>query len=187
MVVKKKVKVKQIKINADKIQATLTGASISSNSQKAMQLFGSKRFGEQKQGKIIYSIYEALYLLETNKIEIYQKNKKLDFPTLLKKVIRKDKKADIKYIVFKDMRKRGYTIKTALKFGADFRVYEKGAKIGKAHAKYILYPVPENEQLRWHEFSAKQRVAHSTKKNLLIAIVDEEEDITYYNVSWVRP
>ena len=35
--------------------------------------------------------------------------------------------------------------------------------------------------------SAKNRVAHSTKKNLLLAIVDEEEVITYYEVRWLRP
>jgi len=37
------------------------------------------------------------------------------------------------------------------------------------------------------DFSAKNRVAHSTKKNLLIGIVDEENDVTYYEISWVKP
>ncbi|MBU1252016.1 MAG: tRNA-intron lyase, partial [Nanoarchaeota archaeon] len=38
-----------------------------------------------------------------------------------------------------------------------------------------------------HDFSAKNRVAHSTKKNLLLAIVDEEGDVSYYEVRWVKP
>jgi tRNA-intron endonuclease len=41
--------------------------------------------------------------------------------------------------------------------------------------------------MTWHDFSAKNRIAHSTKKNLLIAIVDEEGDVSYYEVSWKRP
>ena len=171
----------------DKIQAIYSASSISSNSQKATALFGDKRYGEQKQGKIVYSIYEALYLLDTNKLELKHKNKKLNFESLLKKAEEQDKKSWIKYLVFKDMRQRGYIIKTALKFGADFRVYERGKQPGQEHAKWILYPVSENHALTWHEFSAKQRVAHSTKKNLLIAVVDEEEDITYYEISWIRP
>ena len=152
-----------------------------------MAVYGSKRFGEQKNDKIVYSLYEALYLLEKGQIEIYQKNKSLDFQELLRKTIKKDKKAHIKYLVFKDIRQRGYIIKTALKFGADFRVYEKGAKPGNEHAKWILYTAKEHDSINWHEFAAKNRIAHSTNKNLLIAIVDEESDVSYYEVSWQKP
>jgi tRNA-intron endonuclease len=41
--------------------------------------------------------------------------------------------------------------------------------------------------MTWHDFSAKNRVAHSTNKTLLIAIVDEESDVSYYEVKWTRP
>ena len=85
------------------------------------------------------------------------------------------------------MRRRGFIVKTALKFGADFRIYDKGKRPGKAHAKWIVFVEHESKKLSWHEFSAKNRVAHSTKKKLLIAIVDEESDISYYEVSWIRP
>ena len=78
-------------------------------------------------------------------------------------------------------------VKTALKFGADFRIYERGVKPGEDHAKWILYPVNEGSTLTWHEFSAKNRVAHSTRKRLLLGIVDSEEDVTYYEVKWTRP
>ena len=74
-----------------------------------------------------------------------------------------------------------------MKFGAEFRVYDKGIKPGQDHARWILYPVKESEILTWHDFSAKNRVAHSTRKNLLIGIVDEERDITYYEISWIKP
>ena len=93
----------------------------------------------------------------------------------------------IKYAVFKDLREKGYIVKTALKFGADFRVYPKGVKPGKKHAKWIVFVEHETGKLTWHEFAAKNRVAHSTRKNLLLAIVDEEGDITYYEVRWIKP
>ena len=89
--------------------------------------------------------------------------------------------------MFKDLREKGYVLKTALKFGADFRVYEKGKKLGKAHAKWVVFVEHETKKTSWHEFSAKNRVAHSTKKKLLLAIVDEEEGISYYEVSWSKP
>ncbi len=37
------------------------------------------------------------------------------------------------------------------------------------------------------DFSSYVRVAHGVNKNLMLAVVDEEGDITYYNVEWVRP
>ena len=85
------------------------------------------------------------------------------------------------------MRNRGFIVQPALKFGAEFRVYARGVKPGQDHAKWILYPVSENSSLTWHDFSAKNRVAHSTKKNLLIGIVDEEQDVTYYEIRWIKP
>ncbi|MDP3918703.1 MAG: tRNA-intron lyase, partial [Nanoarchaeota archaeon] len=77
--------------------------------------------------------------------------------------------------------------KTALKFGADFRVYDRGIKPGEEHAKWVMYPIPETSTCSWYEFAAKNRVAHSTRKRLLIAIVDEEGDVTYYEIKWTRP
>jgi tRNA-intron endonuclease, archaea type len=172
---------------AKMIVAALSGDVIFSNKKEAFSLYEQSRFGEQKEGKIVYSIPEALYLSEKGKMQVLVGKKKLVFDKLMAKFQAEDSKIGIKYAVFKDMRNRGYTVKTALKFGAEFRVYNKGAKPGEEHALWILYPVKENETLTWHDFSAKNRVAHSTKKNLLIGIVDEEGDVTYYEISWRKP
>jgi len=170
-----------------KVSAVFTGESIYSNKKEAFSLHAQSRFGESKEGKILYSLFEALYLVEKAKMEVSEKKKKLSFDKLLEKAKQQDSRILTKYIVFKDMRNRGYVVKTALKFGAEFRVYDKGTKPGQEHAKWILYPVRESDSLTWHDFSAKNRVAHSTKKNLLIGIVDDEEDCTFYEVRWTKP
>jgi len=171
----------------NKIQAHLIGQIISSNSQEAHSLYSKSQFGEKSDDKIKYSFSEVLYLIKKNKMEIFSGKKKLLEKELMNKLQRLDKKIQIKYPVFKDLRNKGYVVKTALKFGADFRVYPKGIKPGKEHAKWVVFVDHEYKKLTWHEFSAKNRVAHSTKKNLLLAIVDEESGITYYEVSWIRP
>ena len=130
---------------------------------------------------------EALFLVEKGKMEVFHKNKRISTKELLRKANIADKRITIKYPVFRDLRNRGYVVKTALKFGADFRVYEKGASPGKKHAKWIVFTDHESKRLTWHEFSAKNRVAHSTKKNLLLAILDDEGDVSYYECTWVRP
>ncbi|MBT4257914.1 tRNA-intron lyase [archaeon] len=170
-----------------KIQAHLNKEIISTNDSFAKTLHQKSSFGEKIGEKIQYSLSEALYLVEKKKIEVLQKNKILPFEELLKKLSRIDKKIQIKYPVFKDLREKGHIVKTALRFGAEFRVYKKGTKIGKAHATWIIFTEHESKNLSWHEFSAKNRVAHSTKKKLLLAIVDEESKINYYEISWIKP
>jgi tRNA-intron endonuclease len=170
-----------------KIQSNILGEIVSSNSAEAYFLHKKSHFGEKVGETIQYSFSEALFLVEKKKMDIFSRNKKISEKELLRKFQKFDKKIQIKYPVFKDLRQKGYVIKTALKFGADFRIYPKGAKPGKKHAKWIVFIDHESKKLTWHEFSAKNRVAHSTKKNLLLAIVDEEGDITYYEVSWLKP
>ena len=171
----------------DKIQAHVIGEIIYSNCSEAYALYKKSSFGEKVGEKIQYSFSEALFLVEENKMDIFSRNKKIKKEELLNKMQRKDKRIQIKYPVFKDLRKKAYIVKTALKFGADFRVYDKGSRPGTKHAKWIVFVDYESQRLTWHEFSAKNRVAHSTRKNLLLAIVDEENSITYYEVRWIKP
>ena len=150
-----------------------------SNKKEALDLANTSFLGEIKEGKVIYSIYEALYLLDIKKAQILNnKNKKLSFQDVLKKA---DKNT---YLVFKDLRNKGQILKEGLKFGVDFRVYNKGDKPGKAHAKYLLHIIEGKNNLNMKNFCAKARVAHSTKKVLLLAVIDSEQDISYYEVNW---
>jgi len=162
---------------------------ITESSDEAREFYNQSRFGDiTENGKVELSLLEALYLMEKGKLSVRLDTKRLlDFESYLKRARKVEPNFWIRYCVFRDMRNRGYIIKTALKFGADFRVYERGVKPGEDHAKWIVFPVHEGSTLTWHDFSAKNRVAHSTKKKLLLAIVDDENDVTYYQVSWVRP
>jgi tRNA-intron endonuclease len=162
---------------------------LAEKSDAARELYDKSRYGSVlEDGKLQLSLLEALYLMEKNKICVVDgRGKKISFDMFLKKAQKLEPNFWIRYVVFKDMRNRGYIIKTALKFGADFRVYDRGYKPGETHAKWIVYPVHEGSVLTWHEFAAKNRVAHSTRKRLLIGIVDEESDVTYYEIKWTRP
>ena len=162
---------------------------ITESSDPAREFYDQSRFGTIiEDGKVQLSLLEALYLMEKGRLKITDLRKKeIGFDSFVKKARKVEPNFWIRYCVFKDMRNRGYIIKTALKFGADFRVYYRGVKPGEDHAKWIVYPVHEGEQITWYDFSAKNRVAHSTKKRLLIGVVDDEGDVTYYEIRWVRP
>lgn len=168
------------------INTHFIGDKLISTSPEAFSLFEKSFFGEKKNNKIEYSTMEALFLLQEKKMVILSKKKELSYEDLIKKMKKNDKKIETKLTVFSDLRKKGYIVKSALKFGAEFRVYEKGFSPNDEHAKWLLYTTKEHDQLTWHDFAAKNRVANSTKKALLIAIVDDESDVSYYECSWTK-
>lgn len=162
--------------------------AITENSDNARELYNKSRYGKiMANGKVQLSLVEALYLLEKKKIVVLSGKKRMNEEQFEKKASKLEPNLWVRYCVYRDIRNRGYIIKTALKFGADFRVYDRGIKPGEDHAKWIIYPVHESSALTWYEFAAKNRVAHSTKKRLLVGIVDSEDDVTFYEIRWVRP
>lgn len=169
------------------IVALLETNRIISSSEEAFALYAKSVWGERKQSHIEYTLLEALTLLQTKKMALYRGKKALTERELLAKAKRQDKRIETKLIAFSDLRRKGYVVKTALKFGAEFRVYDKGTRPGKEHAPWLLFPVKENETLTWYDFAAKNRVATSTNKKLLLAIVDDGGDVTYYQIGWMRP
>jgi len=156
-------------------------SNLTSTSQNAFTLENKSKLGEKKQGKVIYSIYEAIYLIENKKAQLIRNNKLLTLNQAIKSLL-KSKNYQDSYLIFKDLRKRGYIPKAGLKFGADFRVYVKNEK----HAKYLVHIVNEKDKIGFKELLAKTRVSHSTAKKLLIAIIDSQEDITYLEVDWMK-
>jgi tRNA-intron endonuclease len=172
------------------VKATFSGERVvTENSDPARDLYNQSRFGTiVDSGKVQLSLLEAFYLREKGKLIILDsRNKTLSSDAFLNKAKKVEANFWIKYCVYRDFRNRGYIIKTALKFGADFRVYDRGVKPGEDHARWVVFPVHEGSTMTWYEFAAKNRVAHSTKKRLLIGIVDEEADVTYYEIRWLRP
>ncbi|HIJ11140.1 TPA: tRNA-intron lyase [Candidatus Woesearchaeota archaeon] len=186
--VKKKVKVEKVEIKK-KIKAVLERERVTAEiSDESTLLFDKSRFGERVGERYQYSFVEGLFLLDTKRMDIKDgKGKKVKVEDFINKVRRFEKDFWVRYCVFKDLRSRGYVVKTALKFGADFRVYDRGVKPGEDHAKWIVYPVSESESPTWFEFAAKNRVAHSTRKRLLIGVVDDESEVSYWVVNWIRP
>ena len=172
------------------VTANLAGeVVIAESNDVTRELYDKTRYGEPTEDKKFqYSLIEAFYLMERGKFNVVDnKSKKISNDDFLKKARKLEPNFWVRYVVFKDLRKRGYIVKTALKFGADFRVYDRGVKPGEDHARWIVYPVYETGVQSWYEFTAKNRVAHSTRKRLLIAIVDNESDCVYYEIKWMRP
>lgn len=152
------------------------------------ELYG-KGYGEKKEEKLIMSPEETLYLKEKRQ-DFPVKNQKgedLDEEGLRMRFADKDTEFSRKYAVFKDLRDRGFCVKTGFKYGSHFRVYKRGEKPGEAHAMWLVHAVPEEYQCSFPELSRSVRLAQNVNKKMVYAIVDKEQDITYYKVQRMTP
>jgi tRNA-intron endonuclease len=145
-----------------------------------------RAWGEKTEEGLVLSLYEAAYLLEKGQIDVYDKDgNKLDLKTFLTEAEKQEKEFFLKYVVFRDIRNRGYVIKTGYKFVTDFRVYPRGKKPGEAHTQFTVNVIPEEKKMKITELSRMVRLARAIRTKLILAVVDSENEIVYYNVERV--
>lgn len=156
---------------------------------QANQLYQRGFYGKPLSGgKLQLAPVEALYLLDSGKVTVTDgEGNKLSFKALSDKFTETDPDLMLKYAAYADLRSRGYIVKTGLKFGAHFRVYERGEKPGEAHSKFLVHAIPEGVKMTPTELARAVRLAHSVRKRIVWAVVDDEGDITYYSVARERP
>lgn len=168
------------------ISAYILSGQVQSNSQEAFTVHERSSFGEKQGDIIIYMPVEALFLLQQKKLVFYKGKRIISSEQVLSALKKIDSRIQLQYPAYNDLRKKGYIPKTGLKFGSDFRIYSKGERPGKAHARWIMSCYKDTEKIEWREFASKNRVAHSTNKKMLIALIDQENIPNYYEFSWLR-
>lgn len=170
-----------------KANAVLSKNEIIVQGSNYARLLLKKGFGEIN-GEFIYlSSYETLFLLEKNKISLFDRyEKEITAEQFFKAMIRKNPDFPLNYVVFKDLRDKDYVVKAGAKYGALFRVYEKGILPGKEHARWLVIPVKSEGKLVFEDILGKNRIANSTRKSMLLAFVDNDNTVTYLELKWRR-
>ncbi|ABR54361.1 tRNA intron endonuclease [Methanococcus vannielii SB] len=168
------------------IPAKLSDERIVIYDKDGISRLNEKRYGELHENFLSLSYVEALYLVAKDWVLIRdKKNKILSFEELHEIAHVIDKKLCIRYLVYKDLRNRGYTVRTGLKYGSDFRLYER-SNIDEVHSKYLVKVFSEEIPCEISEITGFVRVAHSVRKELVIAIVDADGSVVYYNMGYLK-
>ncbi len=135
---------------------------------------------------LVFGPLEVLLLCERNRILLYKDNDRnselYDFEALLIYFSQFDDNLWRKYIIYMDLRKRGYIVRTGYGEGIDFLVYKRGADFEKDSAKFLIYPVFEGTPIDLRELDKMSRVAMSSRKDLIVATVDRLSKPIYYSV-----
>jgi tRNA-intron endonuclease len=171
---------------ATKPAGILSGTKVIVGDNDLRGFLKEKGFGEESGKRHEVSLIEAVYLVENEKMDVTDGKKILEFDDLLKAGNKVEKDFYSKYTVYSDLRGRGLLVRTGLKFGADFRVYDRGSNVKSSHSKYLIYVVPEEYTCSLPEMAGKMRMSQTVNKAMIYAVVDEEGDITYYQIDRVR-
>lgn len=131
---------------------------------------------------------EVLLLCERKRILVYSdivrtEENLYEFEDLLEYFSQFDDRLWQKYIIYMDLRKRGYIVRAGYGEGIDFRVYKRGADFEKDSAKFLIYPVFEGYPIDLRDLDKMSRVAMSSRKDLVVATVDRLSKPIYYSVN----
>lgn len=137
---------------------------VSDVNPRALRLHNKSHYGILDGNTFKLSLIEATYLLENKRINVYRGNEKISLEEM-KNILRRHNLYQ-KYLVFRDLRNRGYIVKTGLKYGSEFRLYERGKAPGKGHSKYLVRVVTEDDIFNVKDIVSQVRVAHSVRKKI---------------------
>ncbi len=144
--------------------------------------FGDPRPG----GGVTLSLLEAVYLVESERMEVSGDGAVLPLRDLFRRAHAKVPSFEIRYLVYRDLRQRGYVVKESPP-PIDFRVFPRGGSPKATPSKWGVSAVSERWVFDLDALAAHVRRVSGTRKNLLVAVVDEESDLTYYAVRDLAP
>ena len=149
------------------------------DSQKDLE---QKGYGEFEKNKFYLKSFESLYLLYTGALTLFKGKKKVDFDSLMQICKKNDEGILTKFLVYRDLRTRGYTVKDGFGFGSDFRVYSKG-DFGEKGAKFLVFGLSEGKQEKIGKFQKKIEEIIKMGKEPIIAVIERRGEIIYYKIT----
>lgn len=141
-----------------------------------------KGYGELEKEKLFLKFFESLYLLYSNKLILKKGKKKIDFDGLMNICQKQDPEALTKFLIYRDLRNRGYVVKDGFGFGSDFRVYERG-HFGEKGAKFLIFGLNEGQQEKMGNLQKKIEQITQMGKEPIIAVIERRGEVIYYKIN----
>ena len=149
---------------------------------KMQNILNERGFGESEKDTLILNSFETLYLLYNNKLELKKINKNIDFDELIQKYIQKNDDILTRFLLYRDLRTKGYVVKDGFGFGSDFRVYEKGT-YGQKDAKFLIFAFNEGTQQKIGKLYKNIHEITQMGKEPIIAVIERRGEIIYYKIN----
>jgi len=151
----------------------------------------SERFGELEEGgygerqgtAVRLKDFEALYLLYSGKMALKDgRGQEVTFEELAKANQSKVRDSWTKFMIYRDLRSRGYVVKDGFGFGTDLRVYERGDFPAKA-AKFVIFALDEGTEKSLGDLRDSVKQIVRMGKEAIVAVIERRGEVIYYRVT----
>lgn len=145
----------------------------------ALSLYEQSGYGRPDKDGLRLSMQEALYLLHRRRIEVPGSTfdtlfaEFCDQPNILRS-----------FLVYRDLRERGYVVQTG---PHDFRVFRRGERPGKGESLYLVRVLSERDPIRFEKLIEEVVASRNMRKQYVLAVVDDEDELTYYEIKLPNP
>ena len=144
----------------------------------------TKGYGEKEDEEYVLKPYEALYLFYTKRLKL-RNRADLGFDSLLELLFKHNKTILSTFLVYRDLRNRGYVAKEGFGFGNDFRVYERG-DYEKKPAKYVVFGINEGTNTTAKQFAFAVSQIQKMGKEAVVAVIERRGEVIYYKASTIN-
>ncbi|MDA4119234.1 MAG: tRNA-intron lyase [Thaumarchaeota archaeon] len=143
-------------------------------------------YGSREGNELVLRDYEALYLLYVKKLELLDKaEKRVSFEKLAELAQTRASDSWTRFVIYRDLRSRGYVVREGFGFGTDLRVYERG-DYPKKPAKYVVFALDEGIEKGMGDLQKSVKEMAKMGKEAIIAVIERRGEVIYYKVSKAR-
>ena len=134
---------------------------------------------------LILDLIEATYLVEKGMLRIVRDGKEMTLDEIKQYGERSYERFRDKYLVYRDLRERGFVVTPGIKFGSDFAAYKHGPGID--HAPFIIQVKSAQDSVSAFDIVRSGRLATSVRKYFTIAVPDHDTGkVTYLVFEWFK-
>ena len=127
---------------------------------------------------------ELLHLIERKRLVVRKPDGETIGPEyIVGELLDEDPDLWTRYLVFRDLRSRGYAVRQGFGSGIGFRVYARGDKPGASSASQLVYVLKEGVPISLSDLDMVTQTAAGSRKNLVFALVDQNGEVNFYRVA----
>ena len=127
---------------------------------------------------------ELLHLIERKRLVVKRPDGGSIGPDfIVSELLDEDPDLWTRYLVFRDLRSRGYAVRQGFGSGIGFRVYSRGDKPGTASASQLVYVLKEGVPISLSDLDMVTQTAAGSRKKLVFALVDQNGEVNFYRVA----
>jgi len=140
-------------------------------------------YGSEEGKSLVLRDYEALYLAHIGRLQLKDgAGRPVSFERMAEITQKNARDAWTKFMVYRDLRTRGYVVREGFGFGTDLRVYERGDYPKKA-AKYVVFALDEGIEKKISDLQRSVKEMAKMGKEAIIAVIERRGEVIYYKVN----